>query len=123
MPYVTRDSLGRVAALSLEAPAPGAECLPPSHPDVLGFLLAGGEAEAPDDPALRRFLASDLALIRVVEDLVAVLIEKRLIAITDLPPAAQDKLLDRRALRSYLAGVAGMPDPGSESADAGAKVI
>ena len=108
MPYVSRDPAGKVIALSDAASGDEGECLPASHPDVLDFLFrdTGGERLSP------RFLASDLAFIRVVEDLVAVLIEKRVIALTDLPPAAQDKLLDRRSLRSYLSDVAGVFESG-----------
>lgn len=108
MPYVSRDAAGKVVAL-YDAPVDGvAESLPASHPDLLDFLFrdtAGEQVSA-------RFLASDLGFIRVVEDLVAVLVEKRLIAFTDLPAAAQDKLLDRRSMRSYLSGVSGVFEDG-----------
>jgi hypothetical protein len=108
MPYVSRDADGKVVGL-FEHSAPDAdENLPASHPDVLDFLFrdTGG------DRTSSRFLASDLAFIRVVEDLVAVLVEKRVIAFTDLPAPAQDKLLDRRSLRSYLSGVSGVFEGG-----------
>ncbi|CAA7625201.1 hypothetical protein [Magnetospirillum sp. SS-4] len=108
MPYVSRDGDGRVVGL-FEHPAEGVgESLPASHPDVLDFLFRDTAGER----ASSRFLASDLAFIRVVEDLVAVLIEKRVIAFTDLPAPAQDKLLDRRSLRSYLSGVSGVFEDG-----------
>jgi hypothetical protein len=114
MPFVSRDAHGRVVGLSEEASDLATENLPASHPDVLDFLFRDTTGEQ----ASARFLASDLGFIRVVEDLVAVLVEKRLIAFTDLPPAAQDKLLDRRSLRSYLSGVSGV-----FSADAESKII
>lgn len=111
MPYVSRDAQGRVVGLFEQATEAAAESLPASHPDVLDFLFrdTGGERNS------ARFLASDLAFIRVVEDLVAVLVEKRVIAFTDLPPAAQDKLLDRRSMRSYLSGVSGVFSGDGES--------
>lgn len=49
--------------------------------------------------ALDKLAESDQALIRVVEDLVDTLIAKDLLRFTDLPVAAQAKLLDRRSLR------------------------
>jgi hypothetical protein len=104
MPYVCRNAQGRVVGLSEQPSDPADESLPASHPDVLDFLFR----DTGDERASARFLASDLAFIRVVEDLVAVLVEKRVIAFTDLPPAAQDKLLDRRSMRSYLSGVSGV---------------
>ena len=44
-------------------------------------------------------MESDLALARVIEDLIEVLIDKKLIMFTDFPAGAQRKLLDRRGLR------------------------
>ncbi len=108
MPYVSRDAAGKVVALSDTASEGMAETLPASHPDLLDFLFRDTGAER----ASTRFLASDLAFIRVVEDLVAVLIEKRVIAFTDLPAAAQDKLLGRRSLRTYLSDVSGVFEDG-----------
>lgn len=108
MPYVTRDETGRIVALTETPAAEGAEMLPPSDPELLDFLFRG----AVPDEAARRFLLSDLALIRVVEDLIEVLVKKRIVALTDLPAPAQDKLLDRRSLRSYLSGMSGVFEDG-----------
>jgi hypothetical protein len=102
MPYVTRDASGRIVALAETAPSEGAEELPATHPEVLDFVFVEAEDSS------RRFLASDLALIRVFEDLVEVLVRKHVLAMTDLPPAAQDKLMDRRSLRTYLSGMSGL---------------
>ncbi|MHB1427486.1 MAG: hypothetical protein ACYC5U_03540 [Rhodocyclaceae bacterium] len=55
------------------------------------------EDEAPD--ALERLAESDQALVRVLEDLIETLTGKGLIQFTDLPDAAQAKLLERRTLR------------------------
>lgn len=48
---------------------------------------------------------SDLDMIRVVDDLVHLLISKGTIRITDLPPAAQAKLLTRSQARESLGGL------------------
>lgn len=48
--------------------------------------------------------ASDADLVRVIDDLVDVMIQKQLIRFTDLPNAAQEKLLHRRRLRGALSG-------------------
>lgn len=45
---------------------------------------------------------SDSAIARVLEDLVDVLITRGVIQFTDLPDAAQDKLLSRRQTRARL---------------------
>lgn len=109
MPFVARDSDGVVTALS-EAPLDGsAEQLPPDHPEIADFLA---RCCGTDLAAAEPFTASDLAFIRVVEDLIEVLMRKNVIALSDLPSAAQDKLMERRALRGWLAGIAGIVDDG-----------
>jgi hypothetical protein len=48
---------------------------------------------------LGRLADSDQGMVRVLEDLIETLIGKNLIHFTDLPEAAQTKLLERRSLR------------------------
>lgn len=55
--------------------------------------------------ALDRLASSDQALIRVLEDLVETLVSRNVIHFTDLPEAAQTKLLERRSLRRSLNGL------------------
>jgi len=45
---------------------------------------------------------SDTSLVRVLEDLIDVLINRGVIQFTDLPEAAQAKLLERRETRANL---------------------
>ena len=91
MPYVRRNSKGRIVALLAE-PAPDAgEQLPANHMDVLAFL-GGGEQVA--------FGMLDADFVRVTEDLIYTLIEKGLLQFTDLPQEAQRKLRDREGFRS-----------------------
>ncbi|SIO17006.1 hypothetical protein SAMN05443662_1636 [Sulfurivirga caldicuralii] len=44
----------------------------------------------------------DLEMVRVVEDLIDILIDKGLILFTDLPEVVQNKILFKRSLRSSL---------------------
>jgi hypothetical protein len=63
-------------------------------------------SESPASPeALNRLASSDQALIRVLEDLIETLVAKNVIHFTDLPEAAQTKLLERRSLRRSLNGL------------------
>lgn len=56
-----------------------------------------------DQEASQQALAeSDAALARVTEDLIDVLITRGVIQFTDLPPAAQEKLLLRKQNRALL---------------------
>lgn len=85
----------------------------------------GTDPVAENDPALLRFLASaksnqslsleqsDLALARVLEDLVALLVDKKVIRMGDLPLDAQSKLVRRKRLRGELAAL-GPFGPGAD---------
>ena len=54
------------------------------------------------------WVQSDLALSRVIEDLIDILIEKKLIVFTDFPEGAQKKLIERRGLRKEFSYVEGL---------------
>lgn len=104
MRYVARNAHGQICAV-YDAPLDGAhEALAPDHPDLRAFL---GLAER---PAAGRLQESDLALVRVIEDLVDLLVDKGVILFTDLPAPAQEKLLDRGRLRRALSAPAVVDD-------------
>jgi hypothetical protein len=59
--------------------------------------------EEPENQQAEELLSqSDTAIARVLEDLIDVLITRGVIQFTDLPDAAQDKLLSRRQTRARL---------------------
>ncbi len=114
MPYVYRDAQGAIAA-------------------VYDQPVDGGEEVAVDDPALTAFIQknlptvpsdewvqSDLALARVMEDLIEILIDKKVLMFTDFPEGAQKKLLERRGFRkefSYVEGLFGDDEFGGDDSD------
>lgn len=100
MPYVQRDSSGKVVALLNESPAESAEFLPPTHPDVILFLNTGAEDSLDENQLLLADL--DGKMIRVLDDLVELLIEKQVIVFTDLPVEARQKILARKKTRGRL---------------------
>lgn len=106
MPYVIRDGAGQLIALSEVPLEQGAEELDSDDPEVMALLarLADTDLTIAGD----RFLASDIAFIRVIEDVIEALIRKGVLTLAELPPAARDKMMERRALRGWLAGVAGI---------------
>lgn len=81
-------------------------------------FIEGTEEIAPDDPALKAFIlknipsvggvlddewvSSDLAMVRVLEDLISVLIEKKVVLFSDFPEGAQQKLQDRSRIRKEV---------------------
>ena len=91
MPYVRRDETGEVVAISVAA-LEGFELVADDDAHLLAFeqhMLAGQG----------RLRESDLSVVRVLDDLINLLIEKNTIRFTDLPDAAQRKLLERRGMR------------------------
>lgn len=100
MPYVSRDPDGRITHISANQTETATEELKPDDPSLSQFLGA--------DEVQNQLIASDLGLIRVLEDLIAVLIDKRIIMLTDLPKAAQRKLARRYELRSKLTDLGGI---------------
>jgi hypothetical protein len=100
MPFVKRDAAGRITALYRERSDEATEYLASSHPEVSEFAGPdGGRGERGG------MLQSDLEMIRVYEDLIDILISKRIVVLTDFPTAAQEKLVRRKRLRSSLSSL------------------
>ncbi len=118
MPYIKRDDRGGVAAVYRHPLEDGLEEVADDNPELLEFLkLSGWDVEAN-----KGFLESDLGLARVLEDLIDVLIQNNAMQFTDLPPAAQKKLLARRGLRkefAYVEDLFAADDEGYEDAAIG----
>lgn len=95
MRYVLRDAAGTIVSLHRD-PVPGAQPVSLDHPDVQAFLAT--------DEGQRAFADLDAGLVRVLEDLIDVLIERNVLRITDLPAEAQQKLFDRKHFRSLIGG-------------------
>ena len=116
MPYIQRNTSGAIIALLRDPATAKAELVGADHPDVLKFLAGDASQKySNDSPAAdpRNVIATlDSAMIRVLEDLVDVLIQKHVIMLTDLPEKAQRKFLERKETRSTLFG-----DLGDLSAD------
>ena len=98
MPFAQRDKDGSIVALHNSPTAEAPEYVSAGDPAVAAFL------EMPDSPfPTREFLdTSDQELARVLEDLIEVLLEKGILMFTELPPAAQQKLINRRRARDFL---------------------
>jgi hypothetical protein len=101
MPYAMRNANGQIIALFAEASADATELVDVNLPEVAEFLsLTKGAPSSPE--IIEHLSASDISMVRVLEDLLEVLIAKKVILFTDLPTAAQKKLLERRSARSKL---------------------
>ncbi len=94
MPYVYRDENGQIVAV-YDQPVDGGVEVANDDPALLEFI----SKNLPEAGLVNDWVQSDLALARVLEDLIEVLIDKKVIMFTDFPAGAQAKLLDRRGLR------------------------
>ena len=90
--YVYRDANGAIQSVSREVLA-GSELLNENDPEIQLFF------KTTDEPS---FDAADADFVRVLEDLIDTLILKNVIHHTDLPVAAQKKLLVRKGLRTRI---------------------
>ncbi|WP_028318307.1 hypothetical protein [Desulfobulbus elongatus] len=101
MLYIERDAQGAIAAIRRGGEKePGREPASLLDAEVLAFLKAGGELET----LTHLLMSSDASMVRVLEDLIDLLIAKKLILITELPPEAREKILSRKQIRAQMAG-------------------
>jgi hypothetical protein len=94
MPYIKRDEQGRICMVNLEAKE-GLQEVPANSPEIIEFMKSMGMEQS-------NLEQSDIRLVRVLEELIDLLITRNVIHFTDLPQAAQEKLMERRSLRQSL---------------------
>jgi len=94
VPFVHKDTDGKILAVYTE-PVEGAIEVAPNDPELVAFIHQNIPAVNADD----EWVQSDLGLARVLEDLIQVLIDRKVIMFTDFPSGAQEKLRARRGLR------------------------
>ncbi|RON15408.1 tryptophan synthase subunit beta [Pseudomonas brassicacearum] len=98
--YVQRDAQGQLVRVEAAAYAEATETLPADHHEIQAWY-----ANEVMETSLKQLKQSDLEMIRVLDDLIQVLTSKGVIRVTDLPPAAQAKLMDRTQAREALGGL------------------
>ncbi len=104
MPFVRRDADGIIDAVFANAEGDAQEELPHGHPKLLQYLGIDAKSIIDADEWLR----ADLALARVTEDLITILMDKGDISFNDLPAGAQDKIIARQGLRYEVSNVASL---------------
>ncbi|SDV08088.1 tryptophan synthase subunit beta [Pseudomonas mucidolens] len=98
--YVQRDAQGALIRVETAAFIESTDTLLADHLEIQAWF-ANEEAEV----SLKQLKQSDSEMIRVLEDLIHVLIQKGVINLTDLPVAAQSKLKGRLNARESLSGL------------------
>lgn len=105
MPYVTRDISRAITAVYQEPRVDAMEWLETDDAELVNFIA--GSVQVKD---LLSELDADMA--RVIEDLIDLLIAKKVILPTDLPDVVQQKLAGRQQLRQQLTGFNPVVDEG-----------
>ncbi|MDF1758463.1 MAG: hypothetical protein P1U74_09235 [Legionellaceae bacterium] len=104
MVYIKRDSNNKIVAIYGEKTSDVTEEIAQDDKEVIEFLSSCNLDNQSE------LVKSDLDMIRVVEDLVQILIAKNVIAITDFPIAAIQKLSQRGKIRSEYTGLSDIVD-------------
>ena len=99
MVFIERDDNGEIVALHRSATQEAGEELGIINREVIEFL----GAEPGNDSLTEALANSDLETVRVIEDVIDLLIQKKILLLTELPVAAQEKLRSRRVIRKKLA--------------------
>ncbi|RYY04219.1 MAG: hypothetical protein EOO53_02540 [Gammaproteobacteria bacterium] len=97
--YVKRSEDGAISAVSQTATHDFSELVTDDASELHAFLHALKPAQ------VTSLEQSDQAMARVLEDVVNLLVDQGTIRFTDLPEAAQSKLLSRRELRGQRLGM------------------
>lgn len=97
--YIKRNPTGELIAVSKIADSDFVEATAENAVELLAFFQREKTAE---QLALEQ---TDQTMARVMEDVVNLLVEQGVIRFTDLPDAAQNKLLNRRELRGKRQGM------------------
>ena len=104
MPYVKRDAQGTIVNLTTQSDNVS-EWLESSDPEIIRFL----NQESPDvGEVLHALSHSDAEMIRVIEDLIDILIDKQVLRYNDLPDAVRRKIDARSNLRITLNNLGGL---------------
>lgn len=97
--FIKRNKDNQIIAIASQPIDGGDERLPRDHPDVIAFF---DQQNANGEEPQQALVESDRDMIRIIEDLIELLIEKQLINFTDLPDMAQEKILKRKKIRHML---------------------
>ena len=98
--YVKRNDTNEIILVSKEITSETGEPIADNDPEILAFF--DSRSLQAQDHAVKKLKQSDLDMIRVIEDLIDVLINKNIITFTDFPEISQSKIVSRQAIRQKL---------------------
>src|SRR3546814_4250701 len=92
MPYVARDDRGLICEVQERETQSACEQVPLDDPELLAYLSGPSDDGRGGAEISAELEASALEFVRVIEDVLTVLIDKRVFMLTDLPAAAHQNL-------------------------------
>lgn len=101
MPYITRNNKGEIAEIHNSPDNEEASWIDPSNPEILGFIKRIETTEK----ARQALTGTDYEMMRVVEDLIDMLMERQIFLFTELPEPVQAKLNARKQLRKDMSSL------------------
>lgn len=96
--YVERDEKGKIVVVRRDANMPGMESKQSVDDEILEFF---GREET-NDSLIRILASTDVGVMRILEDLINLLVNKNIIMSTELPEDAQIKLRQRQQMRQRI---------------------
>lgn len=99
MVYVQRNQAGEIEAVFETKQDNAQEQISLHAPELMEHLVRSATNA---DDSIAALSSSDVAMVRVLEDLIATLIDKKVIFFTDFPMAAREKLANRQNIRNHL---------------------
>ncbi|MDO7596461.1 MAG: hypothetical protein MUQ51_01700 [Pseudomonadota bacterium] len=98
MPYINRNINGEITEIFETRQNDAQEYISLDNAELIDFI----KQVANSNDVKTVLSSSDVALVRVLEDLINTLIDKNVIQFTDLPLVAQGKLANREKIRGHL---------------------
>jgi len=98
MSYVKRNDAGEIFEVQSEQDGSHSEYLKNDNPELQAFLKQEDES----DKIKQSLSGSDAEMVRVIDDLIHLLVEKQLFVFTELPEAVQSKLNSRSKMRTEI---------------------
>src|SRR3546814_20601910 len=102
MPYVARDDQGQIVDVQEHETASASEQIALDDPELASYLTEDRDEDGAHENIRAALEASDFEFIRVIEEVITVMIDKRVLLLTDLPAAAQNKPAQSYHPRSNL---------------------
>ncbi|KJR98857.1 MAG: hypothetical protein VR65_18815 [Desulfobulbaceae bacterium BRH_c16a] len=99
MLYVERNENDEIVSVRRDDGASATEKKQAVDKEILEFLGSNSS----QDSMFHLLAATDRGIVRILEDLIDLLVNKNLIMFSELPTEAQEKLLNRQQMRKRLA--------------------